>query len=666
VWQLRTSFRSLRQENRSVGAFTLVVIPARLVGYTSASMSTVVTVLFETEILRAAELRWPLRIAALRGEDVVVLVPTTEDGARITHVDLGEGAKGDAPARLLAASLRTVLDQELTATGWVPSQPSSDEEEAASPARDGPLRISLSRVPTEQILREVRSSLEGTAQDMVVSVVDKLPRALNVWRRINRELLREADCQYVFVQPGQRPDGEILFEPSAGQYERSATPLAWRLAQSLGRRATALHVQPEIGLESENAGRKVLNRRLLNALGEEAGQVAQRVEVKDPPEAGILQAAGDDRYEVVIKGIIRPGGDDFNEGRLALRLARATDQPTWIFARAAIPAQTRLQRFLSDQTRRIVPQLQREERTAFVDRVQSSSEWNFDFVALMGLATGIATFGLIGNSPAVIIGAMLVAPLMTPLMGIGLSIIQGNLRLARMTSRTALYGFVLAFGLAFCIGAGNQEFAIATDEMRARHWPNMVDLLVAFVAGVAAAYASGRPGLLAALPGVAIAASLVPPIAASGLALSIGDYDLALGAMLLFLVNVVAIIFASAGALRLVGLQSRRQRSPTARLLSTLITTIMISTTIGVALSPPIAAPPRNLIEAIEAELGEEYRVREVRLKQEEGRKVLQVDLGGSIREHPTFGPTLSAIAKQYLGEKTVVRLSYRHEVLIH
>ncbi|MHC5112717.1 MAG: DUF389 domain-containing protein [Planctomycetota bacterium] len=71
-------------------------------------------------------------------------------------------------------------------------------------------------------------------------------------------------------------------------------------------------------------------------------------------------------------------------------------------------------------------------------------------------------------------------------------------------------------------------------------------MVVAFLSGLAAAYASGRPGLLSALPGVAIAAALLPPVATSGLATSIGDYDLAFGALLLFAVNMVAIVLAAA------------------------------------------------------------------------------------------------------------------------
>jgi len=259
---------------------------------------------------------------------------------------------------------------------------------------------------------------------------------------------------------------------------------------------------------------------------------------------------------------------------------------------------------------------------------------------------------------------MLVAPLMTPLMGIGLSIVQGNSRLAAMTIRTASLGFLLSFVLALGIGLMDQEFGVATDEMRARHWPSLVDLSIAFIAGIAAAYASGRPGLLAALPGVAIAASLVPPIASSGLALSIGHYVLAIGAMLLFLVNVVAIVFASAATLWAVGLRNPRGLNPASRLLAASVSAATIATTIWLALSPPRYVPPLALIQDIESVLDVGFRLRKAELKYEGG-PVIEINVGGSIQEHPEWGAQLTEIARKHLGEDASVRLRYGHETML-
>lgn len=630
-------------------------------------MNVVIAALYETDQLRAAELRWPLRLAARHGGDVTVLVPATGEGAKAAKVDLSEGADDDPLTRELGVSLRALLDQELTPEGWVASgRQSSTEDGTGDPRDDGPTRVTLRTVSTGQMAATALSLIQDANRDLLVNVTQRLPKEGTAWRTLSKEMMRDAHCQVVHVATGRREaEGEILFEPAHAQYARGAAPLAMQLAKRHHRKATGLWIEPEIGPDAERVGRQMLERVLKDTLGDEHDQAARRVEVLEPPERGILRACADERYEVVVLGISRLGAAGFAEARTAVRVARGTDQPTLMFVRGALPPHARWRRFLSYHLHRIVPQLQRAERSAFVSSVQTSSEWNFDFIALMGLATGIATLGLVGDSGAVIIGAMLVAPLMTPLMGIGLSIVQGNLRLAAMTSRTAFLGFVLAFATALSIGLLDREFGIATGEMLARHWPSLVDLGVAFVAGLAAAYASGRPGLLAALPGVAIAASLVPPIATSGLAVSIGNYDLAIGAILLFAVNVVAIVFASAVVLRAVGLGGRRERSLQARLLATGVGLVAIATTIAIAVSPPRAVPPLELVEAIEAALGGKYRVREIRIK-DEGGPLLQIDIGGSLREHPAMGDDLRKIALEHLGEDATVRLTYRHESLLH
>jgi uncharacterized hydrophobic protein (TIGR00271 family) len=169
------------------------------------------------------------------------------------------------------------------------------------------------------------------------------------------------------------------------------------------------------------------------------------------------------------------------------------------------------------------------------------------------LSTLIAGGGLIQNSPAVVIGAMLVAPLMTPLLGAGLALVHANRVLFAGTITTVARGFVVAFVLGVLLGLLVPHDL--TDEMLARGSPGVFDLAVAFVGGIAAAYATGRPNLLSALPGVAIAASLVPPIATSGLAVATADVRLASGAALLFLSNILAIVMGTAVSFWAVGIR---------------------------------------------------------------------------------------------------------------
>ena len=204
-----------------------------------------------------------------------------------------------------------------------------------------------------------------------------------------------------------------------------------------------------------------------------------------------------------------------------------------------------------------IPQLNRDERIELSERLYEGSRCSFDYVALMVLATTIAALGLIQNSTAVVVGAMLVAPLMTPIIGAGLGVVQGNAMLVRLAGKSICIGFLVAIVTGFLIGFLAPGVAL-TDELMGRGAPNALDLGIAFASGLAAAYALARPNLSAALPGVAIAAALVPPIATVGISLAIGAFANARGAVLLFGTNVVAIIIGAALVLHLVGIRSAR------------------------------------------------------------------------------------------------------------
>lgn len=166
------------------------------------------------------------------------------------------------------------------------------------------------------------------------------------------------------------------------------------------------------------------------------------------------------------------------------------------------------------------------------------------FFTLMGFASVIASMGIITDSTAVVIGAMLIAPLMTPLMGMAISLVMGwPNRLVRST--------ILAFGgIGFAIGIGillglisPADIDTATNsQILARTSPTALDLITAIAAGGAGAYGLSRPDVSDSLPGVAIAISLVPPLTVVGIAYSQGDMVAGRGALLLFATNMIAIL----------------------------------------------------------------------------------------------------------------------------
>jgi uncharacterized hydrophobic protein (TIGR00271 family) len=163
---------------------------------------------------------------------------------------------------------------------------------------------------------------------------------------------------------------------------------------------------------------------------------------------------------------------------------------------------------------------------------------------MIGLSAAIAALGLQQNSPAVIIGAMLIAPLMSAIIGMGLAVVQGDLKFLAQSIRATLRGAGLALFMGVLIGLFDLDNS-ATREMLNRTGPALLDLIIAILSGAAAAYALCRKDVSAALPGVAIAVALVPPLATVGLFLSMTDWPHAGGALLLFITNLAAITFAS-------------------------------------------------------------------------------------------------------------------------
>ena len=203
--------------------------------------------------------------------------------------------------------------------------------------------------------------------------------------------------------------------------------------------------------------------------------------------------------------------------------------------------------------RRLRPRLTDAEEQSLVWRARLDATLSTDFVVTCVVSAMLATFGLLLNSSAVIIGAMLVAPLMSPIVAVGTALVDGDLQTLRRAAATTGSGALLVATTAFAIGLliGPDT---PTTEMMSRGSPSLIDLGVAAASGVIGGYAGARKGIPAALAGVAIAAALVPPICVFGLALS-SNGRLAAGSGLLFVTNLVAIAAASAGVLLWLGVR---------------------------------------------------------------------------------------------------------------
>jgi uncharacterized hydrophobic protein (TIGR00271 family) len=178
------------------------------------------------------------------------------------------------------------------------------------------------------------------------------------------------------------------------------------------------------------------------------------------------------------------------------------------------------------------------------------------FTVLIILSALIAALGLANDSAAVVIGAMLIAPLMTPMLGSAAAIVEGWTSRFIRAFMIVIYGALLAIAVGFIVAIVIPRLfpgGPLTGEILARTAPNLADLGIALAAGTAGAYIMVRSEASSALPGVGIAVALVPPLAVVGITAGVGADELAVGALLLFVTNLLAIVFAAGLTFAIVG-----------------------------------------------------------------------------------------------------------------
>ncbi|KAA0914182.1 DUF389 domain-containing protein [Psychrobacter sp. ANT_WB68] len=185
-------------------------------------------------------------------------------------------------------------------------------------------------------------------------------------------------------------------------------------------------------------------------------------------------------------------------------------------------------------------------------RIEASALPSKMYFIMNILSAIIASYGLVTNSVAVVIGAMLVAMMLGPITGIALAIIDHRMPLLRKSLVTVLLGISLVVLVGFIVGWLHKDQPL-TAEILSRTQPTSMDLMIALAGGTAGAYAMVSPHLSVAVVGVAVATALVPPLAASGILFANGEIQMGLGALLLALTNIIAIQFTNALVLWLLG-----------------------------------------------------------------------------------------------------------------
>ena len=189
-------------------------------------------------------------------------------------------------------------------------------------------------------------------------------------------------------------------------------------------------------------------------------------------------------------------------------------------------------------------ELNAEQKKELYFEVRNSYQIEPGYLLLTIAACLIALLGLLINSTAVVIGAMLISPLMNPFLSAALALTIGDWTLGRLAVRTILFSMLLVI-LTCVLATAISPLKEATPEIIARTKPNLMDLLIAFFAGMAGTYTLMVRKGLSAIPGVAIATAVMPPLCVTGFGLYHWSWTIAAGAFILFLTNLVAIIVSS-------------------------------------------------------------------------------------------------------------------------
>ena len=375
-------------------------------------------------------------------------------------------------------------------------------------------------------------------------------------------VMQNSPCDVLIVKGSQWSEVKRILLPTAGGPN---APVAAQLAAEFSRlydaEVTGLYVQ----VGRATPARMEENRGIIE-------KTFSELEFSRPPENKVIIA------ESVVGGVLREA-----EGHDLILIGASEEGLFDQFAFGSIPQQIVNQAsksavmvkhykgatefWLGKLYRGIFnlfPSLDLEEQWKLREEMLDDAKPGVNYFVLIILSSVIATLGLLLDSPAVVIGAMLVAPLMSPVLGFSLGIVLGELRLIRLSLESVLKGVIASILIAIIIGLMS-PFKEMTTEILSRTQPTLLDLFIALASGMAGAYAIGKKDVSAALPGVAIAAALAPPLGVVGLGLALGNPQAAGGALLLFITNIISINLAGVIVFSLLGIRPQNWLPETKR-----------------------------------------------------------------------------------------------------
>ena len=362
----------------------------------------------------------------------------------------------------------------------------------------------------------------------------------------NDILLTKSPCNTIVLYGNGDPcttRGRVFVGTADCANDGFAVFLATTITKRSKSRVNIARLEDESGEENIEVGRREISQ-LMRDMGVKPSERIRRRVFLAGDSASLTAAAG--RHDLALIGM---------HSRISLReMLEKAPGTTIAVVKRAPPLRIWDQGKLRTDW---LPHISPADHADLIQTLRHGSILSRDFLMMLGLAASIASLGLLQDSPAIVIGSMLLAPLMTPMIGNGLALAQANPKLGRRALLSVFVGFLLTLIVSSVVAfvTPGEE---TTSQVMLRGNPNILDLLVAFFSGAAAAYAMARPSLTGSVAGVAIATALVPPLCCCGISLVYRQFDVAGGAALLFVTNVVAIVLGAALTFRWMGVSADR------------------------------------------------------------------------------------------------------------
>ncbi|MEP7288815.1 MAG: TIGR00341 family protein [Chloroflexota bacterium] len=394
----------------------------------------------------------------------------------------------------------------------------------------------ITRVSTS-VIRGILDAAREENADLIIVGASRRQQGEFVLGPIVENVAATAPCNILIYRVGTDPDFERIVIPADGnQSSMVAAQIGQILANYFAKPIEVVYVKR--ARETYWEGRARLERTLEGVPDRQF--IKRNVVAAQVPVSGILSRI--DSSVLLVIGISeRSTFEKWLFGDFIQQLLNRSPGPVLLIAFPS-PKEKRVRKWTNIRIHApsLTP-LEQEEMAWYAERAGFAS---LDYLLLVVISAILATLGLLLNSNAVIIGAMLVAPLMQPLIALAIGLTTGRIAMILRGASTLILGIMVALLVAVALRF-IMPFTDLTPEILARGSPTLLDVLVAMASGFIGAYATSRKDIPSALAGVAIAAALMPPLCVVGLGIASGRFYLAFGAAMLFVANILCITFSA-------------------------------------------------------------------------------------------------------------------------